>query len=519
MDIKKDIQFTRNIKCSDVYTESAVEYVLPDYLGDVRKILFTDAALRPSGRFAGGDEVEFSGVVVYNVIYLDSENNLSSAEFTSDYDYSVKCSGENYKDSLSDTRVSNYALRLMGPRKISARASLVGSVKLTENGSISLGGSALEGDNSPEVSIKSLQVRSSSLSSVTEREYAEPVARLDGAISDEVTVVYSDAEATADSLEIGDDSVRVKGRLRMLAVVKNGDSPAYLAEKAVGFEESIPFDGVSESMRLIPELTVTSLKSSVNADEGGSEVVLSGIVEFCILGEKNESLEVASDGYLKSAPTENFYQELSYTSLVDAASVRGSHNAELDRSDIDSEGLHEVVFLRATPKVERIEKGDGNVNIIGEVRYSGIAVERNEDDVSYVSLKFASPFASNVSVGCKNDDNISVDAKVVAHSASASLDSSKLYAGCTLECGVVVYREESENILASLEIKDGESYESQGARITVYYPTDGDTLFSVAKRFHTSTLKVAADNAIAESVFAADNPEGSLAGVKKLLIY
>ena len=127
MEIKRNSEFTRNVKCSDVYTESVADYSLPDYLGDVRKILFTDAALRPSGRFAGGDEVEFSGVVVYNVVYLDADNNLSSVEFTSDYDYSVKCSAENYKDSISNTRVSNYAVRLMGPRKMSARASLVGS--------------------------------------------------------------------------------------------------------------------------------------------------------------------------------------------------------------------------------------------------------------------------------------------------------------------------------------------------------------------------------------------------------
>ena len=86
METKTDVSFTRNIKCADVYTESQADYALPDYLGDVRKILFTEAALRPSGRFAGGDEVEFSGVVVYNVVYLDAENNLSSAEFTSDYD-------------------------------------------------------------------------------------------------------------------------------------------------------------------------------------------------------------------------------------------------------------------------------------------------------------------------------------------------------------------------------------------------------------------------------------------------
>ena len=223
MEIKTDITYPKNTRCSDVYTESTVDYVLPDYLGDMRKILFTDATLRPSGRFAGGDEVEFSGVVVYNVIYLDSENNLSSVEFTSDYDYSVKCSGESYNDSIASTRVSNYAVRLIGPRKISAKASLVGSVCLSENCTLSVSGNAFSGESTPEINTGSIDLRVSRLSSVTEREYAEAVARLDGAIVDEVSVIYPSVEVMVDELRPEEDTVSVKGRLRMCAMIKNAD--------------------------------------------------------------------------------------------------------------------------------------------------------------------------------------------------------------------------------------------------------------------------------------------------------
>ena len=519
MEIKTETSYTRNIKCSDVYTESAADYSLPDYLGDVRKILFTEASLRPSGRFAGGDEVEFSGVVVYNLVYLDSENNLSSVEFTSDYDYSVKCSGESYKDSISDTRVSNYAIRLVGPRKISARASLVGSVRLSESSTVSVSGNAFETDSTPEVSTKSVGVRSSRISSVIEREYAEQVASLEGAIADEVAIIYTFAEAIADSVSSEGDSVCVKGKLRMNAIVKNEDQPPYSVEKLVGFEENIDFDGLSSDMILSPKLTVSSLKASVNPTENGCEVVVNGIVELCVVGDCNEQVDLLLDAYLKSAPTENSYEDFNYLSLADSASVKGTHNAELNRSEIESDSLREVILMTATPKVERVECNDGVVNIFGEVRYSGIASEQIEDKISYVSLKFSSPFVTNVNINCQNCENLVVDARVSAHGASASLDANKVYASCTLESSVVVCEERREEILSSSRIKEDENYESKGARITVYYPTDDDTLFSVAKRFHTSSLKVARDNDISESVFASGNPEGKLTGVKKLIIY
>ncbi len=519
MEIKTSVSYLKNQKCADVYTESQTDYVLPDYLGDVRKILFTEASLRPSGRFAGGDEVEFSGIVVYNMIYLDGEGELSSVEFSSDYDYSVKCSGEDYNDSIADTRVSNYAVRLIGPRKINAKASLVGSVRLSERESLDVSGDAFSGEYSPEINSGSVDVRVSKTSSLSEREYAESVARLDGAIADEVKVIYSSAETMVDEVHAEEDSVSVKGKLRMCAVIKNGDEPAYCAEKLVSFDESVEFEGVTPSMILSPELTVSSLRSSVNADETGCEVVLSGIVEICVIGEGNQRVDLLLDGYLKEAPTVNSYESFNYTTLVDAASVKGSHNAELDRADIESEGLREIIFLTSTPKVEQVESCDGGVSIVGEIRYSGLASEMIGDKISYTPIKFSSPFATNVNLNCQNDDKTQVEVEVHTRNSSATLDSEKLYATCTLESSAVAVTDGCERILSSMSRCEGESYESDGARITVYYPTSDDTLFSVAKRFHTSGIKVAKDNDITESVFASDNPTGSLSGVKKVIIY
>ena len=519
MEIKRDVSYTRNVKCQDVYAESHADYILPDYQGDVRKILFTEATLRPSGRFAGGDEVEFSGVVVYNVIYLDSENNLASVEFTSDYDYSVKCQGDSYRDSVSDTRVSNYAIRLIGPRKFSARTSLVGSVHLSESDTLGVSGDAFDVDSSPEVNQKTVSIRKSVLSSVSEREYAERLCHLDGATMDEVSVIYSRAEATVDSLERDDENVKVKGKLNVNAVIHSGDSPTYSLEKQIPFDEEVEFPGMTHDMRLLPQLTVSSLKTMVNADEAGCEVVANAILEICVLGECNEKVDITTDSYLKSCPTDNVYDKFDYETLGDVVSVKGTHNAEVDRAELETEGLYEVIFLTATPKVERVDLNDGNVSIVGELRYSGVASEVVNGDISYVGVKFTSPFASNVNINCQNTDNLQIETKVVTSSASASVDSNKLYASCNIESVVTVCRESSETVLVSSTKREDEKYEKVGATVTVYYPDESDTLFSVAKKFRTSGLKIARDNDMSETVFAAENESGILKGIKKILIY
>ena len=518
MEINTNVDYLKNKKCADVYTESATDYVLPDYLGDVRKILYTEATLNPSGRFAGGDEVEFSGIVVYNLIYLDANGELSSVSFTSDYGYSVKCSGENYSDSVADTRVSNYAVRLVGPRKINAKASLVGSVRLSERETLGISGDGFSGENHPELDSDAFPIRSSRVSATCEREYAESVARLDGAIADEVSVVYPFGEAVVEEVIPSDSSACVKGKLRMCAVIKNGDEPAYSTEKVIPFEESVELEGADEAMRLVPDVRILSLRPNVNADEVGSEVVISCIMEICVIAEENQTVELTRDGYLKEKGTDNEYSDFNYETIVDASSVKGSHSAELSRGDMESEWIHEVIFLSSTPRVDSVTLSDGVVTLLGEIRYSGIASEMMDEKNSYFGIKFSSPFTINVNLDCQNDAKTHVEAEIHTYNTSATLDNEKLYATCSIDCSVMAVEDRCERILSSMSVKDEES-EEKTASITVYYPTSEDTLFSVAKRFRSSRVKIAKDNGVTEKVFSSDNPHGSLAGIKKLIIY
>ena len=519
MENKNEVSYLKNTRCADVYTESQTDYILPDYMGDMRKILFTDATLRPSGRFAGGDEVEFSGVVVYNLIYLDSEGELSSVEFSSDYDYSVKCSGESYSDSIADTRVANYAVRLVGPRKISAKASLVGSVCLCESCSISVSGDAFDGESSPEVNTGSLSLRRSVVSSVSEREYAECVARLEGAIADEVRVIYPNVEVMVDELHSEDDAVSVKGRLRMSALIKNGEEPVRVAEKLVSFDERLDFEGVGRLDSLLPKLSVCSVKATVNADESGCEVVMSGIVELCVVGEGNQAVDILLDGYLKDAPTEARFDEMKYSTLADVVRFKETHTTEIGCSELELEGIGELVFLNSIPKIERVECDGNAVTIEGEVRYSGVAGETIGDKNSYTSVRFSAPFRLKTDVKCQNPDNLRIEAELRSLNTTATLESDRIFATATLECSVVALEDSSISLLSSLSRREGESYEAGGSVVTVYYPTDGDTLFSVAKQYHTSSLKLAKDNDITDAVFSADNKNGSLLGIKKLIIF
>ncbi len=518
MENKTEFEFTKNIRCAQVFTDSTAEYVLPDYNGDVRKILHTSAEIRPSGKFAGGDEVEVSGIVVYEVIYLDEENKLTSVSFTSDYDYSVKCSSESYLDSFAETTVSNYALRLVGPRKISAKASLVGNVRIAENGRMWVDGDTFGGEETPEMMSRRFAIRKSYASECRERDYAESIAKLDGAIADEVSVISSSADAVIDEVTAGDGEVTLRGNLTFSAIIKNGDLPAYQREKILPIEETLPFAEVSEAMRFIPEVTVGSLVTNINASEVGTEVVISAVIEASVVGEANEEGELVADAYLKSCAVDNRYEDFSYNELFAVVSSRETENGAVARSEIEAENVREVLLLGATPKIDSIVCESGKLSVSGELKYSGIAsVTDAEGEIGYVPLKFSLPFERAFDV--KDGEGIVPEVRVRVHNASATFDASKLYASCLLEICAVVSEEKHIKRLASSRKIPEEVFESNSSRIVIYYPEADENLFSIAKKYRTTALKIASDNALDAEVLSDAEGKSRPLGVKKLLIY
>lgn len=519
MEIKSETKFKKVSSVAELSAESSVDYTLPDYLGDVRKILYTECEARPSGKFTDEGKVEFSGIAVYNVVYLDSENKPTGVSFTSDYDATVKCPAEELAGVYADPAVTSYNIRLTGPRRFSAKAVIGASAAVVTEDLIAASGSAFDGDGVPETLTRVLNMRATDVSERVEREYADVIERLDGAIADEVQVVYTGSDVVLEGASAGEESATVKGALILYAVVSVPDAPLYFVEKKIPIEETVPFVGVMPEMALIPEGRVVSLVSNVNADETGSEIVISAVVEYAVRGEYNEGVRTVADAFMKTNPTENTYRDYRYTELTECVRVVESMSCEIERSSLPCESLCQVVYLTATPKVEKVS-GDGNVlKLEGEMRFSGIASEVCEDGgVAYTGLKFTSPFEKGIKCVGAVPEDVKFELSFTPTVATAIIDAESIEINYTISGNLTLSEPKCASVLTSCDVIGEEKYESSPGRITVYYPESGETLFEIARKFHRSQDSVARDNNIAATT-AADGGSVSLAEYKRIYIF
>lgn len=498
-------------------SDSVGEYSLPDYNGDVKKILAVKTKVYPTGKFVGDETLEFSGSVGYEIVYIDGENNITHTEFTTDYDAAVKINAESYVDSDVKTCVSGCNVRLVGPRKLSVKASLDSDIVIGERKVYEIDGDAFS-EYEPETLSSYADIIEVAFAVGEAREINEELIAIEGAIADEVELLISDARFLSDAVECDGESVTLKGKLMVSALVRNADEQPRTVTKEIAFSEAMTVSDPETFSSLDARCDISSFKTTVTPTDDGVSVSVALAITPSACLKKNNRLKLITDSYLKERGCENEYSEFGYTEHLCTESKEELFEVKRNLSELGIEVFGDIIYAEAQPRVEKSEINENTVEIEGELRFSAIACQVSESgEQQYYPIRFSVPFTQNVNINCQIHDNMRIKTTVDASGTKINLDDNSIMASVVLKTFVTLDSERKQRCLSASYITD-EEYFKDDSVVTVYYPDASESLFSIAKRFHTSVVEIAESNSISESVFSSfDAPLGG-SGVKKLLI-
>ena len=497
--------------------ESVGEYSLPDYNGDVKKILLVKTRAYPQGKFVGDDTLEISGSVGYNVVYLDSENNITHAEFSTDYDAALKINSESYVDSDVNTAVSSYNVRLIGPRKFSVKSILDTGVCMSERKMHTIAGDAFM-EYEPEYVGDGADVMSMAFGCSEARAYNEEITELGGAIADEVEVLVCDAVAELEATDLSAGSVGLKGSIRVNMLYRNGNDTPVSVERVLPYSDEVMLEGADEAQDVSARLEILSLGSSVTPTEDGVKLSVSVSAIPRILARRNCRINLVEDAYLKERGVVNEYSDFNYTEHACTESAEEKYEVRQPLAELELVDVREILCPGASARVDGYEIHDNSLKIRGEIKFSGIACQVSDDnEIVYAPVKFSAPFEQNVNITCQIHDNMRINCHVDALDARVESDGGHLVATCMLSASVTVSSDRRKRCLGASYITD-EEYSHDDSVVTVYYPDASENLFEIAKKFHTSVRAIAQSNRLTEAVFAASSSSLGSLGVTKLIV-
>ena len=475
--------------------ESYCEYTLPDYMGDVKKILTVSATAIPSGKFVGDGEVEYAGVVNYDILYSDSEGKLTRLTTSSDYDLAISTDTAGYVDSLAEPCVLSVSTRLTGPRKLIAKSVVNNTVTVSCDDAVQTVGSAFAEGKEPEVAKKTLSFAALSFLNSPEREYAEEAERLAATSPDQIEIIATSGAVRVYESTPVENGINVKGEIVITSIIRTEEAGAFAIKKNIPFEETVTFEAATQDMETLFDGYLTSVTAGLAEDGEDTVVTVNAIAELIGVVGKNSECEIITDAYLKDSETDASYEDYSYCELLDMSSCEETVSLSVPRSDIGCEYIRNILTLSADVRSLDKKIADGVIEISGDLAFSGVACEINENnEEGYIPIKFTSPFCISLKSGKTLQHECELAARVSVVDVDSTLDTEHLNAKCSLKVGYRVTKNETVRRMTECnDVGDVESSERRSC-ITVYYPDECETLFDIAKRFRTTGAKIAADN-------------------------
>ena len=470
--------------------ELSEEFVLPDYIPEIRKLLSCKAQVLPEGRYVGEKNVQGSGSVTYHLVYTDDEGNLCGTPLSSSYEVEVPIAGDSQGIFL-DTMVESVMPRVNGPRRISIKSRLKSRALCLEKREVS----------------ENISPKSNADEMFLQRQQAELnafdiyQARLEGIkISDQFDIrnaktvkpLWCDEYAIIKEQRVRNGSVSIRGDVTVKCICQGQDEIITLT-KSVPLAEELECEGAREGLasRACARCVSLSISNEQNLDTPQLFFDICCEIEAEVL--KKRKVEVTTDCYSTKYESEAGYKELESYDAVKMATSTTSYTDGIKRKNNEAT---QIIDQMVTPIIEKADVKGTKLVIQGKLSTAVIGARRENDDdieVEYICDTYELPFKHEIELGKEARDVVS-RINVVCGMPSARYDEDKLYLSCDMYFMVTALEKNRARVLDYAIMDKEKEVSTDGSVIRVYFPKEKDTLWEIAKRFHTTVSKITEDN-------------------------
>ena len=497
--------WSEGIKASPEY-EVSEEYILPDYLPDIRKILLVNAKVEENDGFIEEGKAEYSGDVVFNVVYIGDTGQIKCV--TQSYPYTNYLANESiYDDSVIEakTRVENRSVRAVSPRKLLLKGKVASDISIFNKLCVSprlIGGSGVEDEFTLERKtdrigcVNYLQFTESDIRVSEDIEYKgkTPISEL----------VYSDADLFMTDCKYSDGKVSIKGNARvkcLLRCAEEGEDGEYEGiEKNIPIEHSVEVKLPQNDSRCFGRLELGAIEVGIANDSYGENRLLQ--IDFVcranITAVSNSDTIFTDDVFSTAYKYENSYKEVTTERLVKCGYSNFSASGSGEIVNTEGIELDRAVLSQADSQMKLKEILNGKAVFDGECTVKAMLADRSGN---CITSEIAFPIKFEAPVESAGFNRCAVECTVL--DSRVSIDGNKLNVNAEIGIDYAIFERVKANSVAAVAIdKTVKNTENKDGFVRLYYPEKNEDLWSVAKKYGLSraSLEKANNRALSEGL-------------------
>ncbi|MDD6308212.1 MAG: DUF3794 domain-containing protein [Clostridia bacterium] len=485
-------------KASDVTVQGDV--IVPDTAPDILKILQIDGRATITGRERQGDKLVCTGVASFCVLYIPEEDEMGApvrslhTEMTFKDVCSTDGDAENLRGAVS-AELSRIESMLLNSRKLSIKATVhltIHQWKQAETDFVT-GATA---DTELAMRMRKIHMQNTlsdgeftvtaadTLEVPAEKPAVGEILKMDGVVvGQEVRVITNKAIA--------------KGVIRLATLyLSAGPSPSVqFMEHDLPFTEILDMPGAAEGMDCTVDYDIDKIYYETD-DEGDGARHVGAEVTMTLRGEatQNVEMEILEDCYAPNYDTKLSRRPCRTDAIVD--SIREQLAAKKSLS-LPSEcpPIAQVYNVVGRPQVKTVEIHNGTVEVTG-VAEVYVLYLTDDSDMPLFCYRDTVPFT--FAAGTQADDTAIPSCRVTLLGCFYSLSSSgAVDLRINLDICLRLCAEESVETIENITIEEDTA--EKRPSVVIAFVGDGDSLWNIAKKYRTTTAKIAAANGLEES--------------------
>lgn len=472
---KTDVKYLTVPLCEKSFgIEASGDFTLADYQSEIRRILHVVPTVLPPAKYVNGGAAEFNGTVDYQVIYVGGDGGIYSVPLSSEYSFSVPFErGANVGEptdvtALCSVTAESVNTRVSAPRRLSIKARLRPNVRIYGK---------LAVISEEEYAVNGINVYSRKENCLSlECESAESDVISVGATvslpTDDARVAFADAAVKIGECDLSGSAAVCRGTVKFKLLCVSEESGELTAlEAEAPFEGDIDIGLEAENAQMRVRGIVCGL--SVNVGDTGIECNADIVLEALVCA--NVPVDCVCDVYSTSLECECAKRQTNVRQLLACISsgFTLSERIPLTAASIPEGAEITGGFLNVC--MDKCTASDGKY-VFGGNAYLSVLYKINGDAYSadtVIPVKYETDGAAN--------EPCAFDACVSAESMKLRLSEESLCIDAELAISADCFGTQSTECISGVSF--GGELPRFDSELVVCYPSGGDTLWSIAKRY------------------------------------
>lgn len=461
--------------------EASGEFVIPDYQPELRRLLNVSERILPPAKYVSGKGVECNGSVDYTVLYVGADGGVYSMSVSSEYEFCIPM------DNVSDFELSEgssvlvrtdcegISSRVTSPRKISIKSRLLSHVRAY--GRVRLEDGCADGEG-----MQRLCMETKNTDVYATGSDVIDVGTEFGGMGDDVRVVSADANVFIRNAKSTDNAIMAEGEVNLCLIVCTEDGELRPLHKKIAFEGEADRSDCIDACRCRVMGTVTDI--TVNTEDGRITCNISLVLDALTVSDR--TVRYTADAYSTSRECECDTATLAVPANVACLNGNFSQNERLSMSDVNLPDGARIIDAHGGVSFKDCESNDGKYSFTGISKYRILYENDGEYGVCELELpvKYAidgEPSARYVfdAIGDVIDCRVRIDGDYLAVDSEISV------------CADIFGEELAQTVIG---IRLGDAVEKGGSRMVVYFPSEGEGQWDVAKKYHVPPEKLSKEN-------------------------